>query len=253
MAASRAPPSAMPLAQSRHLARHELAVLGLGPGVPARRRIAGAQTHHRLQQRRAERPEEARLDEAVARPPEAVEQIDDPARDLLLHRQERIAGRRPAGARRAPFGRGRRPGPSRGWRPRTARTAAASAAARGHGAARLRVDQGPNGRLHEGAVEAEIDLRKPGHRREPALVGDVVAAERADVVERARLEPHHVVAADQVGVGVGRRARRRAPPRRGRAAGTSMKSMLLANSSCSFRATPPETKMPRWPTVSCTQ
>ena len=33
---------------------------------------------------------------------------------------------------------------------------------------------------------------------------------------------------------------------------TSIRSMLEANSWCSFLATPPETKMPRWPTLSCT-
>ncbi|CFW41319.1 Uncharacterised protein [Bordetella pertussis] len=33
---------------------------------------------------------------------------------------------------------------------------------------------------------------------------------------------------------------------------TSMTSMLAVNSWCSLRATAPETKMPRWPMLSCT-
>jgi hypothetical protein len=34
---------------------------------------------------------------------------------------------------------------------------------------------------------------------------------------------------------------------------TSIRSTFEANSWCSFFATPPETKMPRWPTLSCTE
>ena len=53
-------------------------------------------------------------------------------------------------------------------------------------------------RLHERAIEAEIDVGYPGDRLELAVVAIVVAAERPDVVERPRLEAHQIVAADKV-------------------------------------------------------
>ena len=56
---------------------------------------------------------------------------------------------------------------------------------RGHGA---------HHRLRKGAIEREIDLRHARRRREAALVRRIVAAERADVVERPRLAAHDPVA-----------------------------------------------------------
>ena len=55
-------------------------------------------------------------------------------------------------------------------------------------------------RLGEGAVEREVDLREPGRGGEAALVLEVVAAERADVVERPRLAAHDPLAGDEFGV-----------------------------------------------------
>ena len=72
-----------------------------------------------------------------------------------------------------------------------------------HAAHRLgerRRDHGADRRLGEGAVEREVDLREPGGGLELALVGEVVAAERADVVEGAGLAAHHPFAGDEVGV-----------------------------------------------------
>ena len=60
------------------------------------------------------------------------------------------------------------------------------------------VGKGADPGLHEGAVEAEIDLGDSRRRCKPALVFLAVAAERTDIVERARFEAHEIVAADQV-------------------------------------------------------
>ena len=54
---------------------------------------------------------------------------------------------------------------------------------------------------HECAVERQVSFRHPGRGGEAALVGGVVAAERADVVERPPLAAHDPVAGDEVGVG----------------------------------------------------
>ena len=45
-----------------------------------------------------------------------------------------------------------------------------------------------------GAVEREIGLRNPRGGRKPPLVFGVIAAERANIVERARFAAHHPVA-----------------------------------------------------------
>ena len=60
-------------------------------------------------------------------------------------------------------------------------------------------DRGAHERLHERAIEREIDLRHPRGGREPALVGRIVAAQRADVVERPLLAAHHPVAGHEIG------------------------------------------------------
>ena len=64
-----------------------------------------------------------------------------------------------------------------------------------------RADERANDRLREGAVEREIDLRHAGGGREAALVGRIVAAERANIVERPRLAAHHPVAGHEIGIG----------------------------------------------------
>src|SRR5262245_21861758 len=54
-------------------------------------------------------------------------------------------------------------------------------------------------RLHEGSIQTEIDFGDSRRRCEPALVFLAVAAERADVIERARFKAHETVAAYQLG------------------------------------------------------
>ena len=61
--------------------------------------------------------------------------------------------------------------------------------------------EGADNWLHEGAVEREIGLRHAIDRRETALVVDVVAAERADIVERPCLAAHDPVAVGEIGIG----------------------------------------------------
>ena len=116
----------------------------------------------------------------------------------------------------------------------------------------LVVDRRADEGLDQGAVQAEVDLRDPPHGGEAALVLGARAGRwpgcRPGCAARSA-----------------RSSRRRSLPgwRRRPTWGvmtasyspggsTSIRSMLEANSWCSFLATPPETKMPRWPTLSCT-
>src|SRR5262245_18842991 len=57
--------------------------------------------------------------------------------------------------------------------------------------------------LHEGAIEAEVDFGEAGDGSEFALVFVVVATKRANVVKGASFEAHQVVAADEIGRGIG--------------------------------------------------
>ena len=59
----------------------------------------------------------------------------------------------------------------------------------------------PDPRLNKRAIEAEIDLGHPRSRGELPVILFVVAAERADVIERSRFKTDEIVAADEVGVG----------------------------------------------------
>ena len=60
-------------------------------------------------------------------------------------------------------------------------------------------DRGAHERLHERAIEGQIDVRHARGGRETALVGRIVAAHRADVVERPLLTAHHPVAGHEIG------------------------------------------------------
>ena len=60
-------------------------------------------------------------------------------------------------------------------------------------------------RLHEGTVDREVQLRQPSDSGEGAIVLGAVAAERADVVERAGLEAGDPVAGDEAARGHVRR------------------------------------------------
>ena len=85
-------------------------------------------------------------------------------------------------------------------------------------------------------------------RGEARVVLGVIAAERADVVERARLQPEQVLAVHQLGIG---RVLVDLGDHRLVEAGRHHVDHLHAetNSPCSLVATLPETKMPRWPMV----
>ena len=56
-------------------------------------------------------------------------------------------------------------------------------------------------RLKKRAIEREIGLGNMGHRCEHALVFRLVAAKRADVVQRPGLAAHDPVAAHEIGAG----------------------------------------------------
>ena len=55
--------------------------------------------------------------------------------------------------------------------------------------------------LHRGPVDRKVQLRQPGHGGEGAVVRGAVAPERADVVERARLEAGDPIAGDEAARG----------------------------------------------------
>src|SRR5262245_15260886 len=61
------------------------------------------------------------------------------------------------------------------------------------------VGPSPHPRLHERAVEADVDLRKAGNHRKLSILLLVVDPERPDVVEGSGFEAYEIVAADQVG------------------------------------------------------
>ena len=120
-----------------------------------------------------------------------------------------------------------------------------------HPLGRLFVDRRPDEGLKQGAVQAEVDLGDPANGGEAAFVLGIGLDDVAHVVEGARLEANDPVADDRVLIG--RSAVLRVITASYRPGGrTSIRSMLEANSWCSFLAMPPETKMPRWPTLSCT-
>jgi hypothetical protein len=62
------------------------------------------------------------------------------------------------------------------------------------------VGQHANHGLGERAVEREVRLGNASSGREPALVGGVVATERADVVQGPRFAPHHPISGREVRV-----------------------------------------------------
>jgi hypothetical protein len=58
---------------------------------------------------------------------------------------------------------------------------------------------GAHHRLGEHTVKGEIDLRHPRRSRKAPFVGRIVAAQRANVVEGARLATHDPLAGHEVG------------------------------------------------------
>src|SRR5262245_45844183 len=64
----------------------------------------------------------------------------------------------------------------------------------------LRRYRGADKRLRKGPIQRKIDFRYAGRRCEAALIGRVIAAKRADVLERPCLAPHHPIPGHQVGI-----------------------------------------------------
>ena len=64
-----------------------------------------------------------------------------------------------------------------------------------------RRDERAHGRLCKRAVEREIDVGDASGRGETAFIGSVIAAQRANVIERPRLAAHEPVARDQIRAG----------------------------------------------------
>src|SRR5215469_14317058 len=56
-------------------------------------------------------------------------------------------------------------------------------------------------RLSKRAVKCEVHLRDPRCSCEAAFIGSIIAAERANIVERARLAAHDPVTSNQIGAG----------------------------------------------------
>ena len=105
-------------------------------------------------------------------------------------------------------------------------------------------------RLQESAIERKIDLGDPRGGREAALVLGVIAAQRANVVERARLAAHDPVAGTRSALAASPISPRRSP-RKGRAAEIDQVD-VAGEFVMLFPGDAAETKMPRCPTVSCT-
>ena len=147
-----------------------------------------------------------------------IERGDDLARCVLLQRDERIVGGHGPAILANLLGQG---GDRRHHRigvGEQSRTAAAADAAAASIRPAAELDERANERLHECAVEREVGL---GHSRggcEPPLVGRIVAAERADVVQRPCFAAHHPIAGREIGIAPCPRSWLRTPPRRGRAA-----------------------------------
>ena len=56
-------------------------------------------------------------------------------------------------------------------------------------------------RLRKRAVEREIDLGNAGRRCEAAFIGSVIAAKRANIVQRPHLATHEPIAGNQIRAG----------------------------------------------------
>src|SRR5579864_2993547 len=57
---------------------------------------------------------------------------------------------------------------------------------------------GADDRLHEATIKREICLGNPRNRREPAFIGLLMPAKRANIVKGPRLASHHPIACHQV-------------------------------------------------------
>ena len=174
----------------------------------ARRLARGrVDAERRLHGRGAVDREEGLLGEFLGGRAPRLEPVDDLLRQPLLRGKQRIVGTDRLTARPDPLGRIADPGQERVARAEHL----VGEPKRVHPAHRLRhrrrhrrLDPG----LQERPVEREVDLRQSCRSLKAPLVGEIVAAQRADVVERAGLAAHHPLAGHEVGV-VNRLALRR--------------------------------------------
>ncbi|CFD96699.1 Uncharacterised protein [Bordetella pertussis] len=183
---------------------HEVAVLGRNARMPARRPVLGAQAGPVLHQRRAIGGHEDPLAGRVAQVAPDVQARHDGVGRHLLQRPERVVRRGRLALFADLLGQlrdGRHPGVAVG----NQLVGQAQRVHALHPLGRLRRDGGPHPRLHEAAVQAQIDVGNAGHRREALVVLLVALDDLAHVVQAAALERQHVVAVGQVGIGrVGR-------------------------------------------------
>ena len=177
-------------------------MLGLVARAAPRQFVGGLEAHQRLQQRRAVGGEEEPLLRLIAQGGIAIQGLLDLLRDHVLGLHKRIVGRCRLALAPDLLRQVRKPAQERVavrqqliLQPERVHPAQPL----GHRLADHRLHDG----LHHGAVEAEIDLRQPGHGGEAALVLRLVAAQGTDVVEVARLEAEHMVPDDKVGVRIG--------------------------------------------------
>ena len=159
----------------------------------------GVDAERRLQRRRSVDRVKGLLCEALRALAPGIEPVDDLARHLLLQRQQGVVGTRRASVVANPLGGALDPGEERIPHAEH-RGGEAQRVQAAHRLNDRRVRQGAHDRPGVGAVERQVDLGHAGGGLELALVGEVVAAEGADVVERARLAAHHPFAGDEVGV-----------------------------------------------------
>ena len=112
------------------------------------------------------------------------------------------------------------------------------------------IDESPNKRLHKRAVEREIGLGYWSPRSQSSR-SSARRFRRARECRRASRISQRITQSPTARSGLPSHrsfASKTASYRPG--GNVSIRSILLENSSCCLRATPPETKIPRWPTLS---
>src|SRR5262249_47442306 len=70
-----------------------------------------------------------------------------------------------------------------------------------HPLCQRRVHECPNERLRKGAVKREVGFRYASGGGEPSLIGRIISAKRADIVQRSFLAPHHPTAGRKIRIG----------------------------------------------------
>ncbi len=167
----------------------------------AGRGVVRIDAHQGRERRRAIEAEEHRLGGRIAQHAPVVQARRDQRRGGRLQRQEGVVGRHRLAvlARRLGQGLDR---VHQGVLVGEQREAQAVGVQAAHRLRHLRADQRPDPGRQQGLVEGFVGLRQARGRGEAQVVVGGVAAEGADVVQRAPLEPEQVLARDQVGIGL---------------------------------------------------